>query len=125
MEGKLLDVESGKNLSVNDVIWEIQQRGDLLILASDRFPLPKVIKKISAAFQCKVYYPEEPFTKQEKWELTKRYRSINNHERDALAAAIKAYNFFSHKLRQIRKQEGQAFEKNIKKRLRVRKGKKI
>ena len=121
----MLDIGSGKNLSVNDIIWEIGQRGDLLILASDRYPLPRTVKKISAAFQCKVYYPEEPLSKREKEELTRGYRNLNNHERDALAAALKAYNFFSHKLRQIKKQEGLAFEKNIKNRLRIRKGKRI
>jgi len=125
LDGKVLDIGSGKNLSVNDIIWEIGQRGDLLILASDRYPLPRTVKKISAAFQCKVYYPEEPLSKREKEELTRGYRNLNNHERDALAAALKAYNFFSHKLRQIKKQEGLAFEKNIKNRLRIRKGKRI
>ncbi len=125
VEGNVLDIESGKNISVNDIIWEIEQRGDLLILSSDRYPLPRTIKKVSAAFQCKVYYPEEPLGKQEKEDLTRSYKSLNNHERDALAAAIKAYNFFSHKLRQIKKQEGQAFEKNVKARLKIRKGKRI
>ena len=120
-----MDIESGKNISVNDIVWAIEERGDLLILGSDRFPLPRTIKKISAAFQCKVYYPEEPLSKREKEELTRGYRGLNNHERDALAAALKAYNFFSHKLRQIKKQEGQAFEKNVRARLRIRKGKRI
>jgi len=110
---------------VNDIIWEIEQRGDLLILSSDRYPLPRTIKKVSAAFQCKVYYPEEPLSKKEKEELTRGYRGLNNHERDALAAALKAYNFFSHKLRQIKKQEGKDFEKNVRARLRIRKGKRI
>lgn len=125
LEGRVIDVESGKNLSVSDIIWEIGQKGDLLILAADRFPLPHTVKKISAAFNCKVYHPDESFTKLEKGELTKGYRNLNSHERDALAAALKAYNFFSHKLRQIRKQEGRNFEKNIRSRLRVRKGKRI
>lgn len=125
VEGNVLDIESGKNLSVNDAIWEIEQRGDLLILASDRNPLPYTIKKISAAFPCKLYYPDKSLTKMEKEDLTRVYRSLNNHERDALAAALKAYNFFSHKLRQIKKQEGRNFERNVKKRLMIRKGKRI
>jgi predicted RNase H-like nuclease (RuvC/YqgF family) len=55
----------------------------------------------------------------------KGYHGLNNHERDALAAALKAYNFFSHKLRQIKKQEGRGFESNVRGRLRIRKGKRI
>lgn len=125
VEGNVIDIESGKNLSVNDIIWEIQQKGDLLILASDRTPIPRTIKKISAAFHCKIYYPDEALRKLEKEELTRQYRNLNNHERDALAAALKAYNFFSHKLRQIKRQEGKNFEKNIKARLKIRKGKRI
>ena len=97
----------------------------MLILASDRTPLPRTIKKVSAAFGCKVYSPREALSKREKEELTKSYRSLNNHERDALAAALKAYNFFSHKLRQIKKQEGKNFEKKVRDRLRIRKGKRI
>ena len=125
MNGNVLDIESGKNISVNDAIWEIEQRGDLLILASDRFPLPRTIKKIAAAFECKIYSPREALAKIEKEELTRGYRNLNGHERDALAAALKAYNFFSHKLRQIKKQEGRNFEKRIRARLRIRKGKRI
>lgn len=125
MNGNVLDIESGKNISVNDAIWEIEQRGDLLVLASDRFPLPRTIKKIAAAFECKIYSPREALAKKEKEELTKDYHNLNSHERDALAAALKAYNFFSHKLRQIKKQEGRNFEKKVRHRLRIRKGKRI
>jgi hypothetical protein len=125
VNGRVLGIESGKNLSVNDAIWEIEQRGDLTIIASDRNPLPRTIKKIAAAFECKTYYPEQSLTHVEKKGLTRAYRNINNHEKDALAAAIKAYNFFSHKLRQIKKQEKENFESNIKNRLRIRKGKRI
>lgn len=125
INGVVTDIESGKNLSVNDVIYAIEQRGDLLVIASDRTPLPQTIKKIAAAFSCKIYYPDKSLTHTEKEILVKNYHGLNNHERDALAAALKAYNFFSHKFRQIKKQEGPSFEKNIRTRLKIRKGKRF
>ena len=102
IDGKVLDVASGKNLSVNDVIFEIEQHGDLLILACDRNPIPQTVEKIGASFRCKLFYPDY-LSSAEKKELVKRYKTNNNHEKDALAAALKAYNSISPKLLNLKK----------------------
>lgn len=63
------------------------------MIASDVNPLPQSVERIAANFGCKTYYPELSLQLIEKTEIVKDYelRINNNHERDALAAAIKAY----------------------------------
>lgn len=115
--GKLLKLESSKELPVNEVVKRISAAGEPLIVASDKSPLPETIKKIAASCSCRVWYPSESLSKDEKNTLVRAYSVQNNHEADALAAALKAYGAYSAKLRQIERQEGTDFEKNVKRRL--------
>jgi predicted RNase H-like nuclease (RuvC/YqgF family) len=78
-------------------------------MASDKFPLPKTIERISAAFPTKLSYPTQPLTRKEKNEMVEPYRVdgkrvwSNDHEKDALAAAIFAHNRVKPLMRRIRK----------------------
>lgn len=111
-KGNILDIESGKGLSVNDIIFEINQHGKLVLLACDRYPVPKTVQKIGATFRCKIFCPER-LSVMEKKGLVKGYKTRNNHEKDALAAALKAYNTYSSKLRNLRRRYGRGFERNL------------
>lgn len=113
-KGNVLDVESGRGLSVNDVIFEINQHGRLVLLACDRYPVPKTVQKIGATFKCKIFCPEK-LRVMEKKDLVRGYKTRNNHEKDALAAALKAYNAYSSKLRNLRKRHGKRFERDLRK----------
>ncbi len=111
LEGNIIEVESGKNLSVADVIFEIQSFGEPLVIATDRNPAPKSVKKVKAAFKCLLFEPEEHLSVAEKKELLRNIdpelkKKMNNHEKDALAAALKAFNHFSAKIRNLRKRYG-------------------
>lgn len=111
INGRVLDVSSGRHLSINDVIFEIEQHGDLVILACDRSPIPKTIQKIGASFKCRIFCPER-LSVAEKKLLVKGYKTKNNHEKDALAAALKAYRTYSPKLKNLKKRY-KNFEKEI------------
>jgi predicted RNase H-like nuclease (RuvC/YqgF family) len=71
------------------------------------------VKKINAAFNARFFVPEEHLSVLEKKELVRGYELGNNHEKDALAAALKAYNMSSAKLRNIEKRLGRRFEEDV------------
>ncbi|RLG21376.1 hypothetical protein DRN74_02325 [Candidatus Micrarchaeota archaeon] len=113
LDGKLLALESGKNISINEMAARIERKGRMLILATDKKQLPSTLKKLSALFSCKVYSPPESLSRQEKIELVKGYPVTNVHERDALASALKAYKHFKAKLMNLKKRYPNNFEKKV------------
>lgn len=84
-------------------------------MACDRKIAPHPIKKIAAAFKCRVY--SKLMERREKNKMVARFKVSNNHEADALASALRAYASISSKLRQIKRQEKDKFEEKIAKRL--------
>lgn len=110
-----MDVESGKALSLEDLVWEIRQQGRPLIIACDRPAPPRVVKKLGALFKTRLFCKTIP--KAEKKTLVRGKCTANNHEADALAAALKAFNTLLPKLRQIARQEGACFEERLRPRL--------
>ena len=77
-------------------------------MASDKFPIPRTVERISAAFPSKLMWPRQSLTKLEKIEMTQIFVEdekpwSNKHERDALAAAIFAHNKIKPLLEKISK----------------------
>jgi predicted RNase H-like nuclease (RuvC/YqgF family) len=61
------------------------------------------VEKIRRSFNAVAYTPRHDRTIEEKWELTKAYGTSNDHERDALAAALDAYRQYRNKFQNISK----------------------
>ena len=80
----------------NQIIKDILDFGYPVIVASDVNPPPKAIKKIARSFGCKVFYPEKSLTNFEKEKIIKKYkRRIKGfHQKDALAASLKAFKSY-------------------------------
>jgi len=91
----------------SDIISEILSVGIPVMVATDKVPPPDAVKRIAAALGVPLYTPPRSLTVDEKlalveW-LQKRINVSPNtsHERDALAAAIKAYRMFESNLREL------------------------
>lgn len=93
MKGNLLFIWSKREAKKNEVIENITKFGRPLIVASDVTPLPKGVEKIASSMGSKSYYPEIPLSTFEKTDMIKDYaeRISDEHQKDALAAALKAY----------------------------------
>lgn len=93
IRGGVLFIGSKREANRSDVIKKITKFGKPLIVASDVNPLPQSVEKLASSVGSRVYYPEESLRISEKVELTRDHEIEikNHHERDALAAAIKAY----------------------------------
>ncbi|WP_290596885.1 MULTISPECIES: DUF460 domain-containing protein [unclassified Archaeoglobus] len=103
LRGNLVDVKSKKGWSSGEVVEYISSLGKPVVVATDKSHPPELVSKIRASFNAVLYTPKEDLSVDKKKGLTAKYRLLNDHERDALAAAIDAYNSYKNKLSNIEK----------------------
>jgi predicted RNase H-like nuclease (RuvC/YqgF family) len=103
LEGRVAAVESRKNWSLKEVI-ERAARFDPIAIACDTNPPSKQARKLATAFSAKLVFPKHSLTLYEKNQLAAKaaVKTRNSHERDAVAAALKAFHLLENKLRQLR-----------------------
>ncbi len=99
LNGKLLKTVSYKNAGKERIIKIISELGRPVIIACDRIPIPSFVLSVKAKFNAKLF--AELLSNEEKENITRKYNLKNKHEKDALAAAIKAYNYYSSKIRNV------------------------
>ena len=97
LEGSPVSIHSGKNFSIQDIISFISQFGSPCIIAADVNPAPQAVDKLSHSFDCRLYVPPTNMSVEEKNVLTRGYSFANVHQRDALAAALKALEHYKAK----------------------------
>ena len=92
-EGNVLDVYSKRDITRAEIIRYVLQFGNPVIISSDVRATPQSVEKLATKLGCTVFSPEMSLSLNEKKALTNEYyHSIkNDHEVDALAAAIKAW----------------------------------
>jgi hypothetical protein len=107
LKGELCEVFSSRNFSQKDVLSYLIKYRPVLVVASDVAPAPKLVEKISSSLNAVLYTPPHTLSVTEKKSLVDarftRDSYANPHERDAIAAALKAYNHFKPKLEQVDK----------------------
>ncbi|PWB50333.1 MAG: DUF460 domain-containing protein [Candidatus Methanoperedenaceae archaeon] len=103
LEGELRMLHSSRTISIPEVIEMIAQEGRPLVIASDVYPPPNAVEKIRRAFSAISSSPFEVLLAQDKIDFAAPYSYSNNHERDAIAAAVSFYRKNKNKFEQIRK----------------------
>ncbi|VVB92502.1 Uncharacterised protein [uncultured archaeon] len=103
LEGELRMLHSSRTISIPDVIEMIAEQGRPLIIASDVFPTPNAVEKIRRAFNAVSGSPDDVLSAGDKIEFATPYGYSNNHERDAIAAAVSVYRKNKNKFEQIKK----------------------
>ena len=105
LEGNVLYLDSKKEMDRGNIISLIYSYGKPILIATDVKEIPDMVKKLAAQIKAEIYVPNEDIPVIEKLELALRALRNNypgsTHERDALAAAYKAYLFFKSKLSQV------------------------
>lgn len=92
-KGRLIVTTSKRYAKKSEITKYITKFGNPVIVASDVNPPPETVKKIAKALGCKLFYPEVSIPSAEKNEMVKKYE-IKRHERDALAASLKAFKSY-------------------------------
>lgn len=89
--GNIIQISSSKQLDLNSLTANIFYLGKPLIVATDVSPAPRFVEKFASQTGAKLIKPEYSLKVFQKKELTKHYAFANEHERDALAAAVFAF----------------------------------
>ncbi|MFA4825084.1 MAG: DUF460 domain-containing protein [Methanoregula sp.] len=101
LDGNLLHLQSSRQMNMGDVIESLYKVGKPLIIASDVQDMPFSVEKIRRAFSAIAYTPKQDVSVETKLELTAPFSYGNDHERDALSAALDAYRQYRHKFQNL------------------------
>ncbi|WP_181693510.1 DUF460 domain-containing protein [Natronomonas sp. LN261] len=92
LEGAVLDVWSSRTADTADVIEWIIEHGRPVIVAADVEPMPETVEKIRRSFDAAGWIPDRDLSIDKKLHRTREEAYDNDHERDAMAAALFAFD---------------------------------
>ena len=107
LKGDVLHLRSQKGLTRGDLTRIVAGLGVPIIVAADVRPEPEFVKKFASSLDAFLFIPEYSLQVLEKQELAQEFSAKsrvdvkNAHERDALAAAAKAFRHYKNKFEQI------------------------
>ncbi|SEW27109.1 DUF460 domain-containing protein [Natrinema salifodinae] len=90
LEGEVLDVWSSRTSDTAEVIEWIVERGRPIVVAADVTPMPETVEKFRRSFDAAGWTPESDLPIDEKQHRTREHSYDNDHQRDAMAAALYA-----------------------------------
>jgi predicted RNase H-like nuclease (RuvC/YqgF family) len=92
VDGEVLDVLSTRTADTAAVIEWIIERGRPILVAADVTPMPKTVEKIRRSFDAAAWVPDRDLPVDVKKHRTREVGYDNDHERDAIAAALGGYD---------------------------------
>jgi len=92
VEGTVFDVLSTRTADTAEIIEWIIERGRPLIVAADVTPMPETVEKIRRSFDAAGWVPDRDLPVDVKQHRTREEAYDNDHERDAMAAALGAFD---------------------------------
>jgi hypothetical protein len=113
LNGSVLGVRSRKGWTFSEVIEYIHSFGQPVLIATDKSNPPDYVNKVKSTFNATLYTPREDMSIERKIALTKGYKVVNDHERDALSSAIDAYNSYKSKLLNVEKRLPPGFDSDL------------
>jgi len=103
LDGNLLHLASSRQMNMGDVVESLYRVGKPIIVASDVQEMPYSVEKVRRAFSAVSYTPKQDVSVETKIELTAPFPYTNDHERDALSAALDAYRQYRHRFQNLMK----------------------
>jgi len=103
LKGRVLKTESSRSWGFSELVGLLIESGHPLIIATDKNPSPGTVERIKRAFNAILHTPASSLSVEQKQRDTKLLDYSNEHERDALAAAIDAAKSIRNKLESVQK----------------------
>lgn len=100
LNGKPILLANGTFVGLGWFVEKIRSAGTPAIIASDKRRPNKLPAKLSAIFGAILFTTGYDISVQRKQEIAHKYKISNLHERDAMSAAVAAYNTYQNKLNQ-------------------------
>ncbi|MDZ7700959.1 MAG: DUF460 domain-containing protein [Halobacteriales archaeon] len=88
LDGTVLDVTSTRTADHAAIVEWLIERGRPVVVAADVTPMPRAVEKIRRSFEAAGWTPGTDLPVDEKLHRTREEGYDNDHERDALAAAL-------------------------------------
>ncbi|MGB9709800.1 MAG: DUF460 domain-containing protein [Infirmifilum sp.] len=105
LSGEIISVFSRRWLSRSQLLRIILQYGRPVIVATDVNPPPSYVRKIAAQVGATLYVPPRSLSVEEKRRLAEGYMGVENtHQRDALAAAMRALREYRGKFDEVERE---------------------
>ncbi|MFB6106727.1 MAG: DUF460 domain-containing protein [Halobacteriaceae archaeon] len=99
--GSVLDVWSTRTADTADVIEWIIEHGRPVLVAADVTPMPETVEKIRRSFDAAAWTPDADLPVDEKQHRTRDAAYDDDHQRDALAAALFAHDAHADQFRRV------------------------
>lgn len=107
LDGDLLYLKSFRGIAPDEVVKLIAEYGKPVVIASDVTPMPGSVEKIRRSFNAVPASPGIEVSAEEKIALGKTFGYSNDHERDALTAALLTYRSYKNIFIRIEKKAPQ------------------
>lgn len=107
-EGSLLSLVSRKNMTRAEISRHLVRLGMPVMVAADKRPAPAAVERLAATFSARLVVPGENLSRKDKNLLAREFlrdreERPNQHERDALASALHAYNTIKPTMKRVDK----------------------
>ncbi len=110
LKGRPLFLATKRWIGRNQLAEMLHEYGSPIVIAADVNPPPSYVRKLAASLNAKLFYPQRSLSVEEKREAAARVyeklgvRAKDSHQRDALAAALKAFQHYRVKLEQVERE---------------------
>ena len=103
VKGEVVKIKAGKDFSLKKILEFLSVECTPLVIASDVSPASGLVQKAATAFSVHVFAPQESLSRRGKNQLLKEsgLSERGSHKRDALAAALNAYDSMLPMLKKI------------------------
>ena len=91
IEGNLICLKSKKEFGLNSIISEITNLGKVVLVGTDKEKVPSLVESFSIKTGAKVLRPNQDLKVIEKRDFIKNYATTDEHQGDALASALYAF----------------------------------
>jgi predicted RNase H-like nuclease (RuvC/YqgF family) len=111
LDGEVLETLSTRTADTAAVIeWTIE-RGRPILVAADVTPMPETVEKIRRSFDAAGWVPETDLPVDTKQHRTREEAYDNDHERDAMAAALHAFDAHEDQFQRIARKVPAGFDR--------------
>jgi hypothetical protein len=89
--GKVIDVGSSKEVGMSSLISKIVGIGKVVVVGCDKKKVPAFVEGFAIRVGARIIGPNKDLSIKDKKDLTRKYKTENSHEADALASALFAF----------------------------------
>jgi predicted RNase H-like nuclease (RuvC/YqgF family) len=111
LDGEVLDVFSTRTADTAGVIEWLVERGRPVVVAADVEPMPETVEKFRRSFDAAAWEPDADLPVDEKLHRTREHTYDNDHERDAMAAALFAFDAYEDQFERITRKVPAGFDR--------------